>query len=113
MQSLLATFVVSFVPSWIWLLSNPECGPYKLFDSPYLATKANVEAEFIATVLRGTASPTVTWIVVLTMVAACFHFHRVRVKTDAAVQTKHSEMVLHRYDKTQLLRGRGAGALAG
>jgi len=109
MQAMLATFVISFIPSWTWLHSAQDCGPYAP-NSPYDAIVILVAQEFpggIQNLLKWATMPTITWSCIIVMAVASFYLARAKELTEKEEQKLSDAVVLHRYDKTQLLRSQG------
>ena len=109
MQGMLATFVVSFIPSWTWLHSKMDCGPY-VGSSPYDTLVRRVHESFpglLQTLLKWAAMPTITWSTIGVLVVTCCYMARVRDMTLQQLQKYQEGIVVHRYDKAQLLRSQG------
>merc|ERR1712134_232616 len=63
MRGMLMTFVLSFVPTWTWLHSANQCGPYIAKKTPYeyLQNMLMSSSDTVALICEYLAAPTVTW----------------------------------------------------
>jgi len=86
-----------------------DCGPYA-GSSPYDTMVRRVAESFpglLRVVLHWAAMPTITWSTIGVLVVCCSYMGRVREMTEGEINSYYKGVVVHRYDKAQLLRSQG------
>jgi len=109
MKGMLATFVLSLIPTWTWLHSHNQCGPYTSEATPY---------DYLSKMLRGTdqsvslfldyaGAPTVTWALLWLSMVFVLYYRKMWAVARKKLKEVARQHHLEYFDKSQLLRVEG------
>ena len=109
MKGMLLTFVLSLIPTWTWLHSENQCGPYIEERTPhdYLNKVLIGMGNTMETFITYASYPTVSWSLLWLSIVVAIYNHEMYSLSRRKLKAVSSVHQLEYQDKSQLLRVEG------